>query len=431
MGVFDFFSSGQQTSTLDSPGPVEANHIAVGPSSMTSNYVDAAEIVLSHSAANAATTIMSTQAVQVDTVAVEAQSGLKARRFSLRSFSLVRRSSSAAKPAVEDQDKRRHAQGAAPKVGGKGQPSRAEKRVQKSALTIRSVIVGPLTTVDSKATPAPVSKSELSKIKSQLLHPAQANKLIAQLRQLPAVGEPSAQKASENGPIHAVCLDLTDAEEHLQHFSKLAPPSDISRDVSVESIHLQDVMSTSVDALINLFKEMHIVNLLEAPNFGLGQPGDGDGLLAGAVPTAETVINGVRQLTPELMALGYATGKAIVPDHSDFEFDSIKQQDKGRGVVCAATWIMPAAMVSHPSALRSSLPDFVSQVPRPWDFPSVPPKNRTNENNTGENQKASPTEARPVNPPPSLPKPAGQPYSVLSAVATPSGLKASPPVSPK
>ena len=93
--------------------------------------------------------------------------------------------------------------------------------------------------------------------------------------------------------------------------------------------------------------------------------------------------------------------------------------------------IMPAAMVSHPSALCSSLPDFVSQVPRPWDFPSVPPKNRTNENNTGENQKASPTEARPVNPPPSLPKPAGQPYSVLSAVATPSGLKASPPVSPK
>lgn len=47
----------------------------------------------------------------------------------------------------------------------------------------------------------------------------------------------------------------------------------------------------------------------------------------------------------------------------DFEWSAIKQQDRGKGVVCAATWIMPAAM-----------------VPRPWDFakppaqkPSAPP----------------------------------------------------------
>lgn len=39
----------------------------------------------------------------------------------------------------------------------------------------------------------------------------------------------------------------------------------------------------------------------------------------------------------------------------DFEWSSIKAQDKGKGVVCAATWIMPAAL-----------------VPRPWDFPDAP-----------------------------------------------------------
>jgi len=39
----------------------------------------------------------------------------------------------------------------------------------------------------------------------------------------------------------------------------------------------------------------------------------------------------------------------------DFEWNSIKAQDKGKGVVCAATWVMPAAL-----------------VPRPWDFEDPP-----------------------------------------------------------
>lgn len=45
----------------------------------------------------------------------------------------------------------------------------------------------------------------------------------------------------------------------------------------------------------------------------------------------------------------------------DFEWSAVKAQDKGKGVVCAATWIMPAAL-----------------VPRPWDFPDPPPKNAAN-----------------------------------------------------
>jgi len=179
---------------------------------------------------------------------------------------------------------------------------------------------------------------------------------------------------------------------------------------------------------------MHIVNLMTAPNMGLGQPGDGEGMFAGAIPTPQTVIEGIKMITPQLMALGYATGKAIVPDHAgiyppldrmsvltywwgleivlppptlkylsgaesvsgsfinfltamavvndgireilpfvryiaqfmDFEFDAILAQNKGKGVVCAATWIMPAAM-----------------VPRPWDFPDPPSSNTGNEPSEG------------------------------------------------
>ena len=71
-----------------------------------------------------------------------------------------------------------------------------------------------------------------------------------------------------------------------------------------------------IDSVTEAFKNLHVINLFQAPDLGLGQPGDGPGLLAGAVPTAETVINGLTQVTPQLMALGYATGRAVIPDHN-------------------------------------------------------------------------------------------------------------------
>ncbi|KAF8906556.1 hypothetical protein CPB84DRAFT_1770080 [Gymnopilus junonius] len=464
MGVLAFFSSGEpQTSNQ---GLVEPAQVPNDPPAVSSNPAD----VVSGLPTEAETSVVSTQAVQFSSVTVETQAGVKARRFSLRSFSLVRRNATETKPAIQNKDiKRQTKEAEVNKSKNKSPLSKAEKQAQKSALAIRSVIVGPLSTTESKAPLAPVGRSELNKIKSQLLEPDLANKLIAQLRQLPAIGEPSSHQASTRGPIHAVCLDLTDMEEHLQHFAKLTHPVDKPREISVEIVHLQDVMSASIEALVNLLNEMHIINLITSPDFGLGQPGDGDGLLAGAVPTAETVINGVRQLTPELMALGYATGKAITPDHSgiypptdrmsvltywwglelllpppslaylndvksisgavvnfltalslmnegvreilpfvryiaqyvDFEFDSIKQQDKWRGVVCAATWIMPAAM-----------------VPRPWDFPSAPPKGPAQDSKDGEKSKPfeGSTGSIPVSSP--LQTPA---YSVLDVVASPSG----------
>ncbi|CAE6431160.1 unnamed protein product [Rhizoctonia solani] len=60
--------------------------------------------------------------------------------------------------------------------------------------------------------------------------------------------------------------------------------------------------------------------------------------------------NGVREMLPFIR---------YIAQFIDFEWSAIKAQDKGRGVVCAATWVMPAAL-----------------VPRPWDFVDPPMSNK-------------------------------------------------------
>jgi hypothetical protein len=79
---------------------------------------------------------------------------------------------------------------------------------------------------------------------------------------------------------------------------------------------LPSVLSASATALADTFDDLNLIDLIITPGFGLGQPGNGKGVLAGAVPTAETVINGFVQITPQLMSLGYATGREIFPDHT-------------------------------------------------------------------------------------------------------------------
>lgn len=314
-----------------------------------------------------------------------------------------------------------------PKRTDKSRTSSSEERAKKTALSVRSIIIGPSSPLSPRLTSA-VARPQLLVIKSQLMRPKTAKKLIAQLRLLPAWGEPIQRTSTYNShvvpasPIHAVCLGHIDAEEDLLHFAKLHAP-DTATASKRETL---GVASAPVDKLTDLFNEMHVVDLLAAPNLGLGQPGNGSGLLAGALPTAETVLEGVNQITPQLMALGYATGRVVMPDHNgvhpptdrlsvitywwglevllppptlehldnaqsvtgsvvnflsalalinngvreilpfiryiaqyiDFEWNAIKRQDQGQGVVCAATWIMPAAM-----------------VPRPWDFPPSSPQN--------------------------------------------------------
>ena len=79
------------------------------------------------------------------------------------------------------------------------------------------------------------------------------------------------------------------------------------------------MFSVPVDKIVQLalFNEMHIIDSVNAPDFvGLAQPGDSPGILSSALPMAGIVIEGVERIPPELMVLGYATGKAVMPDHS-------------------------------------------------------------------------------------------------------------------
>ena len=73
-----------------------------------------------------------------------------------------------------------------------------------------------------------------------------------------------------------------------------------------------------------------------------------------------------------------------ISQYIDAEFSSIRDQDQGQGVVCAATWIMPAAL-----------------VPRPWDFPAPPP--------------SSDADASVLAPTPAIPAPAPAPAPPVDA----------------
>jgi hypothetical protein len=165
-----------------------------------------------------------------------------------------------------------------------------------------------------------VSKPELKKVKAQLMSPKSANKVIAQLRALPVTDE---KDPLPRGPIHAVCLEYTETEAERCHFANLEVLESGSGDdanasagpASADTTGSPNVANASVIALTKMFGNMRLVSLVKTPDLGLGRPGDGDGLLAGAMPTAETVINGFKQITPQLMALGFATGRTIVVDH--------------------------------------------------------------------------------------------------------------------
>ena len=203
--------------------------------------------------------------------------------------------------------------------------SSADKKAKESAVIVRSLIVGPTGIALASTKVKPISKPKVEKVKSQLLKPKTANRVIAQLRALPSSTESSTHPDATNGPavpIHAVCLNLTDTEAEAQHFSKLTHTSSssetVERAASLTSVAagVASVYNASVAQLRVVFDEIELVNLVTVPNLGLGAPGDAPGVLSGSVPTAQTIIEGLEQITPQLMALGYATGKAILPDHS-------------------------------------------------------------------------------------------------------------------
>lgn len=203
----------------------------------------------------------------------------------------------------------------------------ADRRAHESALVVRALIVGPggIALPSSKA--KPVSRAQIGKVKAQLLEPVKANRVIAHLRTLPGAPGVSPAATSAAGsdrvpakPIHAVCLPYTEPEADEKHFKRLQDEPTASvvrkRAFGTEALSLPSVATASIDSVTDALKDLRLVNLLTAPDLGLGQPADGAGLLAGAVPTAKTVMDGIVQITPQLMALGYATGKSLLPDHT-------------------------------------------------------------------------------------------------------------------
>lgn len=352
-------------------------------------------------------------------------------------------------------------------AGTKDAPSKAKlkskreaRRVEKSALVLRSFLLGNSPTIPppnpsnaataqgsgkgkdttSAAPPKPPSPQKLSKASNQLLSPDQANQVIAKLRTLPVPDGPQLpgiEYAGEHvvsrseGPIHAVCLDCTEEEADKYHFSRLVageeqplPDEPGAQDGVTVLSDAPSIAHANLSSLIPVLRDIHIVTLVSSPDLGLGHPPSDPGPLAGAVPSAQVVNDGMMEITSQLLALGFATSKAVYPDHSgvyppkdrlsvltywwgmevclppptlkylasvksiqntalnlltaislynngvreilpfvryisqylDFQWNAIKAQNKGKGVVCAATWICPAAL-----------------VPRPWDFVDPPP----------------------------------------------------------
>jgi len=203
-----------------------------------------------------------------------------------------------------------------------GSRSRSEKRAKESAEIVRALIIGPNSISPTPKKPQALSKVQLDKVKSELAKPKSANKVISQLRNLDLIPEapaplpvtPIPGQATTNckgrGPIHAVCLDQTDEDVEKHHFAQLKPdiPSD-TMDLFAES-----VITANMDSISSMLGNLHIVDLVGS-DFGFGQPTTGQGIFAGAVPTAETVLTGIKLITPQLMSLGYVTGQAILPDH--------------------------------------------------------------------------------------------------------------------
>ena len=203
-----------------------------------------------------------------------------------------------------------------------GSPSRSEKRAKESAEIVRALIIGPNSISPASRKPQALSKVQLNKVKSELEKPKSANKVISQLRNLDLVADAStplpvndtsrqpAAKGKTHGPIHAVCLDETDEDVEKHHFAQLKP------DIPSETVGLfaESVVTANTDSITSIFGNLRIVDLVGS-DFGFGQPSTGQGIFAGAVPTAETVLTGIKLLTPQLMSLGYVTGQAILPDH--------------------------------------------------------------------------------------------------------------------
>ena len=170
----------------------------------------------------------------------------------------------------------------------------SDRQAKESALALHSLIVGHPGD-GSDAPHVRISPAQLASVKAQLHNPETAIPIITQLRALPAQVNSASHMSL---PIRAVALPFSEEKIANRHFSQQSK-----------------VEHPTIESIIEAIKDLHIVSLFTAPDLGPGQPGDGSGLPAGAAPTSSTVVNGVVRIIPQLMGLGFASGKGIIPDH--------------------------------------------------------------------------------------------------------------------
>lgn len=241
-------------------------------------------------------------------------------------------------------------------------PTRAEKRTASYALLLRSIIIGTPYSSTGRSKPPP-----LKKLKSELLNPKDANRLIAEVRGLPT---PDTSRGVLHGtlrglngkleekdfpvvptgrtPIHAVCLDCTDARADEAHFSRLTTssaagskgggttvltltpevaqtaPSTLSPPGS-SSASFPNIAQADLSSILPMLQTLRLVDLVSqsieligtpSNDFGFGQSvDDGGGFLAGAVPSSGSLAEGVIEVGQQLLSLGFATSAAVVPSH--------------------------------------------------------------------------------------------------------------------
>jgi hypothetical protein len=191
--------------------------------------------------------------------------------------------------------------------------SQSDKRAKQSAEIVRSLIVGTNVVCLASAKAKPLSKTRLDKVKSDLSKPKTASKVIAHLRRLDITSNSSSPTAPHTykGLIHAVCLYASDDEVARKHFSRLEAGPNIKPD---DNLKPHSVVTASLESVASMLSDLQVLSLL-SPDLGIGQPADGEGILSGAVPTAEAIMKGVEVITPQLLSLVYATGQDMFPDH--------------------------------------------------------------------------------------------------------------------
>jgi len=233
----------------------------------------------------------------------------------------------------------------------KAHVSKADERASSYAALLRSVIIGaPIT---AKALPSKFSakgkfskaQPPLKKLKSELLRPDEANRVIAQLRTLPA---PDASQGVVHGtirgkdgklkekeivvvpegsmPIHGVCLDCTDEEADALHFSHLTTSAAYVNGARLVYNEGQAGPSTSslppnlasadMSSLIPVLRDLKLIDLVSGTDFGFGQPAGSGGILAGSVPSSGALAEGLMQVGQQLLNLGFATSSAMLPSHA-------------------------------------------------------------------------------------------------------------------